>query len=227
MQVAHWDDLLAPEEFVSRLQAFHSINGNNNVVSFNWCYFMIVERLTKAVVKNGYKMANIMQWGGVQVFKKEHKSKRGITYSFDLILVAEMGDQIRRIRYLADKDLPLSDANILFAYEGPKTRKDIADNPINPARKPWQVFASFLQQFGSGSGRIFSMMDGLGAIGQAALSVGGYEVIAFEKNRDMWKEAQSVLLDHIMFMEHQEQAISHRIKHSLEVFFLIFLIHNL
>ena len=41
MQVAHWDDLLAPEEFVSPLKAFHSINGNNNVVSFNWCYFMI------------------------------------------------------------------------------------------------------------------------------------------------------------------------------------------
>jgi len=113
--------------------------------------------------------------------------------------------------------LPLSDSNILFAYEGPKSRKDIADTPINPARKPWQVFASFLQQFGSGSGRIFSMMDGLGAIGQAALSVGGYEVIAFEKNRDMWKEAQKVLMDHILSKEGQEQAIAHRISKSLEV----------
>ena len=52
------------------------------------------------------------------------------------------------------------------------------------------------------------MMDGLGAIGQAAISVGGYEVIAFEKNRDMWKEAQKVLLDHIMFKENQEQSIA-------------------
>ena len=80
MQVAQWDDLLPPEEFVSRLKAFHSVNGNSNVVSFHWCYFMIVERLSKALVKNGSKMENIMQWGGVQVFKKEHKSKRGITF---------------------------------------------------------------------------------------------------------------------------------------------------
>ena len=43
------------------------------------------------------------------------------------------------------------------------------------------------------------MMDGLGAIGQAAISLGGYEVIAFEKDRDMWLEAQKILLDHIGF----------------------------
>ena len=36
------------------------------------------------------------------------------------------------------------------------------------------------------------MMDGLGAIGQAAISLGGYEVIAFEKDREMWLEAQKI-----------------------------------
>ena len=69
------------------------------------------------------------------------------------------------------------------------------------------------------------MMDGLGAIGQAAISVGGYEVIAFEKNREMWKEAQKVLMDHILFKENQEKSISQRISNSLAV--CLFTIHNL
>ena len=37
------------------------------------------------------------------------------------------------------------------------------------------------------------------------LSVGGYEVIAFEKNREMWSETQTVLLDHILFKENQKK----------------------
>ena len=81
------------------------------------------------------------------------------------------------MKYLVDKELPLADANVLFAMEGPKAKKDAADNLINPARKPWQVIYDFLQQFGNG-GRIFSMMDGLASVGQAALSLGNYEVIA-------------------------------------------------
>ena len=207
VRVASWDELLKPQDFEKRLQAFNSVNSNKNVVSFQWCFFMIVEGLCKAMVRNGYSMDNIMQWAGVQVFKKEQKSKRGISFAFDLILVAEMGNQINRLKHLVDKDLPLADANILFAFEGPKARKDVQDNPINPARKPWQVFASFLQQFFDG-GRIFSMMDGLGAIGQAALSLGGYEVFAFEKNRDMWQEAQTILYDHILQMETQQKSLA-------------------
>ena len=206
VRVACWDELPKPQEFEKRLQAFNSVNSNKNVVSFQWCYFMIVERLCKAMVRNGYSMDNIMQWGGVQVFKKEQKSKRGITFAFDLILIAEMGQPIRRIKCLVDKELPLSDANILFAFEGLKARKDVQDNPINPARKPWQVFASFLQQFQEG-GRIFSMMDGLGAIGQAAISLGGYKVFAFEKTRHVARSTNNSL-DHILMKETQQKALA-------------------
>ena len=122
MQVAKWDDLLRPEEFVSRLTVFNSVNGDSNVVSFHWCYFMIVERLSRAIVKAGYKMENIMQWAGVQVFKKEHRNKRGVTFRLISSLLV-MGDQLRRVKYLADKELPLADSNILFAYEGATTKR--------------------------------------------------------------------------------------------------------
>lgn len=215
---------LKPEEINKRLQAFNAVNNNKNVVSFQWYYFLIVERLCKAIIKNGWPQENIMQWSGVQVFKKEQKAKRGVTFSFDLILIAEMGDQIRRLRHLVDQDLPLADANILFAFEGPKSRKDVQDTPINPARKPWQVFAAFLQQFGNG-GRIFSMMDGLGAIGQAAIALGGYEVIAFEKNTDMWQEAQTIIYDHILSKETHEKSIALRITKQVEV--ILFSDHSL
>ena len=60
------------------------------------------------------------------------------------------------------------------------------------------------------------MMDGLGAIGQAAISLGGYEVFAFEKNRDMWQEAQTILYDHLQ-METQQKSLANRISHSVEV----------
>ena len=47
------------------------------------------------------------------------------------------------------------------------------------------------------------MMDVLASVGQAALSLGNYEVIAFEKDRVMWKEAHSVLIDHIVGNQHK------------------------
>ena len=87
---------------------------------------------------------------------------------------------------------------------------------INPARKPWHVIYDFLQQFGTG-GRIFSMMDGLASVGQAALSLGNYEVIAFEKDRLMWKEANAVLVDHIVGLENQHKQYVARISRSVEV----------
>ena len=130
---------------------------------------------------------------------------------------------MRRVKYLVDRELPLADANVLFAMEGPKAKKDAAANIINPARKPWQIVYHFLQQFGNG-GRIFSMMDGLASVGQAALSLGNYEVIAFEKDRVMWKEAHSVLIDHIVGLENQQKAYITRISRSLEVTCLFILI---
>ena len=113
----------------------------------------------------GWPEENIAQWAALHVF--------GLAFAHDLILVSEMGDQLRRVKNLVDKELPLADANVLFAMEGPKAKKDAADNLINPARKPWQVIYHFLQQFGNGS-RIFSIMDGLASVGQAALSLGSH-----------------------------------------------------
>ena len=46
------------------------------------------------------------------------------------------------MKYLVDKELPLADANVLFAMEGPMAKKDVADNLINPARK---AMASYLR----------------------------------------------------------------------------------
>ena len=222
-QVASWDQLISQEEMERRLQSFNSVNNNKNVVGFQWAFYKITERLSKAMKRCGWPEANIIQWAALHVFKKEHTSKRGLAFAHDLILVSEMGDQLRRVKYLVDKDLPLADANVLFAMEGPKAKQDAAANIINPARKPWQAIYDFLQQFGTG-GRIFSMMDGLASVGQAALSLGGYEVIAFEKDRTMWKEAHSVLIDHIVGLDNQQKQYAARISRSVEVIRFSFVI---
>ena len=214
--VASWDQLLTQDEMEKRLQAFNGVNNNKNVFGFQWTFFKIVERLCKAMKKSGWPEQNIFQWAALQVFKKEHASKRGYAFAHDLVLVSEMGEQMRRVKYLVDRELPLADTNVLFAMEGPKAKKDAAANIINPARKPWQVVYDFLQQFGSG-GRIFSMMDSLASVGQAALSLGTYEVVAFEKDRTMWKEAHTVLIDHIVGIENQQKAYTLRISRAVEV----------
>ena len=60
-------------------------------------------------------------------------------------------------------------------------------------------------------------MDGLASVGQAGLSLGNNEVIAFEKDRVMWKEAHSVLINHVVGLKNQHKAYVTRISRSVEV----------
>ena len=99
---------------------------------------------------------------------------------------------------------------------------DALGNPINPARKPWSVIADFLFQFGDG-GLIFSMMDGLSAVTQAAISLGDYDVVAFEKDRICWNHAQSVISQFILHQEKQEKQMKIQLQASYDVRFS----HNL
>ena len=93
-----------------------------------------------------------------------------------------------------------------MATEGPHAVVDELGFPINPARKPWTVVSDFLFQFGDG-GLIFSMMDGLGSVTQAAISLGNYDVVAFEKDRICWTAAQNVISQFLIQQERQEKLL--------------------
>jgi hypothetical protein len=89
-------------------------------------------------------------------------------------------------------------------------------NPINPARKPWSVVADFLFQFGKG-GLIFSMMDSLAAVTQAAINLGGYDVVAFEKDRTTGMYAQEVVTNFLSAHEKQHKQMKTKLQNSFEV----------
>lgn len=136
------------------------------------------------------------------------------------MLVAERGTFLQRRRTRGDPSDPLTTSNVLVATEGPHQVLDALGQPVNPARKPWTVVADFLFQFGDG-GLIFSMMDGLSAVTQAAISLGNYDVVAFEKDSVCWTYAQDVISTFLMQQEKQEKHMESKMKASFEVCFML------
>ena len=63
------------------------------------------------------------------------------------------------------------------------------------------------------------MMDGLASVGQAALYLGGYDVVAFEKDRRTWEEARKVLEEWVVTLKQKESKLSKAITQSHEVIF--------
>ena len=155
-QVASWDQLISQEEMERRLRSFNSVNNNKNVVGFQWAFYKITERLSKAMKRCGWPEANIIQWAALHVFKKEHLQAWLGFCPWHCFSVRD-GGTVTPNEISCGQRSTTPDANVLFAMEGPKAKKDAAANIINPARNPWQVIYDFLQQFGTG-GRIFSMM---------------------------------------------------------------------
>ena len=130
---------------------------------------------------------------------------------------------MQRRRTRGDPTDVLATSNIIVATEGPHAVTDALGNPVNPARKPWSVIADFLFQFGDG-GLIFSMMDGLSAVTQAAISLGDYDVVAFEKDRICWNYAQSVISQFILHQEKQEKQMKIQLQASRSFFLTILLL---
>jgi hypothetical protein len=95
---------------------------------------------------------------------------------------------------------------------------DTMGNSVNPARKPWSVPADFLFQFGAG-GLIFSMMDGLSSVTLAAISLGTYDVVAFETDRVCWTYAQDVIAGFLLQQEKQTKQLEQKLRASYEVLF--------
>ena len=89
-----------------------------------------------------------------------------------------------------------------------KSQSIRAENPGIPT--------DFLRQYGRG-GRIFSMMDGLASVGQAALFLGNYDVVAFEKDRTIWTEAKNVLDEWVISLKQKEAKIAKAITQRHEV----------
>jgi len=87
---------------------------------------------------------------------------------------------------------------------------------INPCKKSWQCIADFLIQFTDG-GTIFSMMDGLATVAQAAYFVGGWNVVAFESDRDIWRAGYRELAKFIDYQEKKELSISREIDKQIKL----------
>ena len=84
---------------------------------------------------------------------------------------------------------------------------DTLGNPVNPAR----------QWFSWRWGNHFSMMDGLSSVTQAAISLGDYDVVAFEKDRVCWTYVQTIISQFIIQQEKQEKQMQVKLKASYEV----------
>ena len=109
----------------------------------------------------------------------------------------------------------MANANIIFNSEAAKrkfsfsslaARLDSYGAKVNPARKPWQEIFQFLYQFSSPHEPklIFSMLDGLSSVSQAALHLGYFDVVAFEQDKRIWEEAGEVVAEEIKKLKARE-----------------------
>lgn len=90
---------------------------------------------------------------------------------------------------------------------------------INPARKSYQEIYQFLYQFSppGESQVIVSMLDGLGTVAQAALHLGNFDVIAFEKDPMTWNAAIKVFSQEIEKLKKKEDLMEKKIQQALDV----------
>lgn len=103
----------------------------------------------------------------------------------------------------------------IFLAEVPNSNGD----NVNPARKAWQEIEQFLYQFSNPNEHqiIVSMLDGLGAVAQAALNLGHFDVIAFEKDPVTWMAAVKVISQEIAKMNKKEKDFQNKIREALDV----------
>ena len=96
--------------------------------------------------------------------------------------------------------------------------QDESNVHINPARKSWQEIYQFLFQFANLEEPqiICSMLDGLGAVSQAALQLGSFDVIAFEKDEATWNAAGRVVANEIEKLKKKEQEVMKKMKTELK-----------
>ena len=144
------------------------------------------------------------------------------------VLVTETGKPIKRFRSVASAGLPLSHANITFTGEAAAGKiffhnnflvvQDESNSHVNPARKAWQEVYQFLFQFANPEEPqiIFSMLDGLGAVSQAALQLGFFDVIAFEKDEATWTAAGKVVANEIEKLKKKEQNLMKKMQTELK-----------
>lgn len=90
---------------------------------------------------------------------------------------------------------------------------------INPARKSWQEIEQFLYQYSNPHEPqvIVSMLDGLGTVAQAAVHLGNFDVIAFEKDPVTWDAAIKVFSQEIEILTKKEESLKTKIKEAYAV----------
>lgn len=86
-----------------------------------------------------------------------------------------------------------------------------------PCRKSWQTLHNFFYQFGNPNGGIiFDAMSGLCSVGQMALELGNWDVVAFEKDEATWRRACDVISNHIQNLNKKEKQMVSMIKSNVE-----------
>jgi predicted RNA methylase len=95
---------------------------------------------------------------------------------------------------------------------------DLQGESINPARKSRQEIEQFLYQFADPKEPqlIFSMLDGLGAVAQAAIHLGNFDVICFEKDRRTWEAAVKIVTNEIEKVRKVKAGTLRKIKQSMD-----------
>lgn len=121
------------------------------------------------------------------------------------VIIAE-GREAKMKRYgEIDPSLPAVTGNIIINSDPPKgnlnfiyflslAANDVLGEPLNPTRKPWQVYFNFFKMWGAPSGgTVFSGFSGTGSLEQAMMFLGKWNVISFERDQRMWKHQCEIL----------------------------------
>ena len=95
--------------------------------------------------------------------------------------------------------------------------------PVNPARKAWQEIEQFLYQFADPREPqlICSFLDGLASVALAALHLGNFDVIAFEKDRATWEAAGEIVTKQIEKLQAKEAALNKKLQQNIQEFNLV------
>ena len=80
-----WDNKIDVNQMKDRLASFNAVNENVNVVSFHWTYMHQVGDLINAKSQLGWDKKKMMSWTVLQVFKREQKGARGVSFNTDMV----------------------------------------------------------------------------------------------------------------------------------------------
>lgn len=140
-------------------------------------------------IYKGQGFRYLSSWHCLNMYKNTPIPGQAFCNGVDLALIAQKNTAMRRQTYVSEPQGPFAMHNTLLVTEAPRPPKDLTGSSVNRAFKSWQGPCDFLLQFGTHTGWIYSMMDGLGAVAQAVAYIGGYNAVCVEKDPVIYKAA--------------------------------------